>query len=700
MNLRSPGLWIGVLSLVAVLGVAVVDMRRTAPGPLATVHGRIPELNGRAGCAECHGGLLGGMTQACLDCHDVISEQIELADGLHGSIEPERAQLCALCHSEHHGPSFELVNRSSFAQVGAKSAEEFDHALIGWEMNGAHLENECSDCHENFDLDVLPEGAFRFLGLDKDCATCHEDVHDGALALDCAQCHGQESLTEDLHFPGHEEWLPLTGGHAATTCRDCHPRWSARSLEAQVAGLGPQRPRGCIACHESPHDEAFVVRVSAFTDLPKAQACAVCHESAHETFQDEELEVPGELHALSGFALDDPHADVSCAECHDPEVEAFADRYPGRSAYSCVSCHEDPHGGQFGTGPFARVGCIACHAPTHFEPHAFSQRKHERTALPLTGAHVETACEECHRVPAKGGPRLFRGTGFRCEACHADAHRGFFDGFAEELAEVEMGTCAKCHGTEAFDGVEESAFDHARWTGFALRGAHAQSQCSICHEDADEPDDSGRTFGLVDDLFGPFERGDGCAVCHEDPHRGGFDVGEKRPATVEGRAGCARCHDETSFRTLPYGFHHARWTGFPLGAAHQRLSCSECHPPLRPADEYGRTWSPAAGTSCADCHADPHAGQFASAGVTDCARCHDDDGPTFDDLRFLHNRDSRFLLNDAHEDLECSACHFPVSVGSEEVVRYRPLGRECVDCHGVHEDVMLQRQRSLRRKRR
>ena len=157
MNLRSPGLWIGFFSLLAVLGVAIVDMRRTSPGPLATVHGRVPELNGRSGCAECHGGLLGGMTKACLDCHEVIGEQIELADGLHGSIEPERAQLCALCHSEHHGPSFALVNRSSFAQVGATSVEDFDHALIGWEMSGAHLENECSDCHENFELDVLPE---------------------------------------------------------------------------------------------------------------------------------------------------------------------------------------------------------------------------------------------------------------------------------------------------------------------------------------------------------------------------------------------------------------------------------------------------------------------------------------------------------------------------------------------------------------
>jgi hypothetical protein len=675
VNVRSPGLWIGVFSLLAVLGVALVDMRQTSPGPLATAHGRVPELNGRAGCAECHGGLMGGMTQACLDCHAVVADQIELGDGLHGAVEAERARLCSLCHSEHHGAEFELVNRASFAQVGAPSVKEFDHGLVGWEMAGAHLELDCSECHENADLDVLPEGALRFIGLDQDCATCHEDSHQGALGRDCATCHGQESATEDLHFSDHDRWLPLIGGHAEATCRDCHAAWTPRSLEVLRAGAGPERARGCLACHESPHDETFVERVAARVEQPRAQSCRTCHEAEHETFDDEDVEVSDELHACSGFQLIPPHEEVSCDACHAPEADGFPARYPGRSPWACVDCHDDPHDGQFGDGPFARVGCIACHAATRFEPHTFDVPKHERTAMPLTGAHVETACEECHRAPSSGGPRVFRGTGFRCESCHTDAHRGFFGDFAAELAEMETGDCARCHGTGSFD-VPDELFDHGRWTDFPLRGAHAQAQCAACHRDSEEPDANGRTFGFVGEVLDTYERGVGCDGCHVDPHQGGFDDG-LRPAVVDGREDCARCHDETSFRALPYGFHHGRWTGFQLGLAHGKLACSECHPPLRPADEHGRI-----------------------DGVADCGRCHDNNLQTFTENVFLHNRDSRFLLNEAHEALECSACHFPVSVGDREVIRYRPLGRECVDCHGDQADVMLRRQREMSRRRR
>ena len=698
MNLRSPGVWIGIFSLVAVLGVAVVDMRRNSPGTLATVHGRIPELVGRSSCAQCHGGLLGGMAQACLDCHEAIDAQIAAGQGVHGAVGRERARQCALCHSEHHGPTFDLVNRASFAQIGASSAQEFDHAFIGWEMNGAHLEQDCAACHEFAEIDVLPEGAARFVGLDKNCATCHEDPHAGTLGRDCAQCHGQESV-DDLHFGGHEEWLPLVGGHAAANCRDCHAQDSARSLEALALGAAPKSRRGCIACHESPHSEGFTTRVAKSTGRDPARGCVACHETEHDSFVDEEMQVTPQLHAQSGFRLVEPHEDVICAQCHDPALDDVAARYPGRRPNACVECHDDPHDGQFGSGPFAAAGCIACHAKTHFDPHTFDLDKHGRTAMPLTGAHAETACEACHRAPAPGAARRFHATNFRCEACHADAHEEFFRGFAAELAAEEMGDCAACHGTDAFDDVPEESFDHAKWTGFPLRGAHAQSACAICHEASAEPNEVGRTFGTVDRIFGTFERGDGCSVCHVDPHRGSFDVG-KRPAVFEGRTGCARCHDETSFRALPYGFHHVRWTGFALRAAHQKLACSQCHAPMRPADELGRTWSPAPGTGCADCHADPHAGQFRVEGVTDCSRCHDDGASSFSELTFDHDTDSRFALHEAHADLDCSACHFPVDVGDAQIVRFRPLSRECVDCHGEHEDVMLRRQKEMRRRRR
>ena len=44
--------------------------------------------------------------------------------------------------------------------------------------------------------------------------------------------------------------------------------------------------------------------------------------------------------------------------------------------------------------------------------------------------------------------------------------------------------------------------------------------------------------------------------------RGEFDK-RGRPPVIEGRTSCARCHDNTSFRTLEK-FDHGAWTGFPL----------------------------------------------------------------------------------------------------------------------------------------
>jgi hypothetical protein len=89
------------------------------------------------------------------------------------------------------------------------------------------------------------------------------------------------------------------------------------------------------------------------------------------------------------------------------------------------------------------------------------------------------------------------------------------------------------------------------------------------------------------------------------------------------------------------------------------------------------------GTSCADCHADPHVGQFASAGRTDCARCHTNTN-AFDVPGFDHAKDTRFALDAQHARLACSACHHTTQLpGGLTTVRYKPLGTACIDCHAA-----------------
>jgi hypothetical protein len=252
----------------------------------------------------------------------------------------------------------------------------------------------------------------------------------------------------------------------------------------------------------------------------------------------------------------------------------------------------------------------------------------------------------------------------------------------------EHGACAACHSTAGFAAPPAPDFDHAAWTGFAVLGAHAQENCTSCHPSMAARDDTHRTFGRVADHFGEFR---GCVTCHEDPHEGQFD-GADLPAVVQEREGCARCHEETSFREFPRGFDHGAWTGFALIEGHGEASCSACHAPLRRPDKLGRTWGRSNGAACSDCHPDPHGGQFDVDGPADCARCHQSDKPSYSS--FDHDRDSRFPLDGRHRELACSACHLPATLPSgDEVVRYRPLGTACVDCHGVGEDVLIRRRR-------
>ncbi|MEZ6016649.1 MAG: hypothetical protein R3F49_16140, partial [Planctomycetota bacterium] len=314
---------------------------------------------------------------------------------------------------------------------------------------------------------------------------------------------------------------------------------------------------------------------------------------------------------------------------------------------------------------------------------------------------------------ASAPPRRFNGTPSRCEACHADAHEGAFHARQAQLQANRAGTCAECHGTTRFD--EAHGFQHGHFTGFALVGAHAESDCATCHAPEGSADALGRTFGraaLPDGRDARAAREDGpltCAVCHADPHAGAFNA---RDAEVASGADCARCHGESSFRDMNDGFDHGHETGFALEGAHARAACSACHTPLEGADASGRTTARAAGTRCADCHADPHAGQFTRATPpldaqsgqrkapqttgADCARCHSPRGAFAADS-FEHEWDTNFPLDGAHAALACAACHRPEQwtyAGREvEGVRYRPLGMDCVDCHGEQAGALRRRVR-------
>ncbi len=499
----SPKTLIAVLSFAAVISAAVVDFGQTAPGELMAAHGRIEGLAEDASCSQCHGGWTSSMTSSCLECHELIEVHMENDLGLHGLLDATVAENCAACHSDHHGANFMAVSDLSFARAGIQDPQAFEHRLIGFEMKGAHTELECNLCHEHSEETIIPQGSHRFLGLQQDCATCHEDTHEGRYQRTCVECHSQHTF-EEQHFTNHASFLELEGGHAGLSCADCHGEGSTNSLAA-LRGRAEDRPesRSCSDCHDVPHAESFVLNAAAISGvaqaanlrgLPAHQLCANCHKSEHTSFADESVTLSPALHAASGFALSDPHDAQGCAACHDPALD-YEDRYLGRDADTCAACHDDVHGGQFQGLEFTPIaadqtqslveflggtvdeqGCLTCHTRAHFEPHAFGLEAHRNTNLPLEGAHIEAECGACHApAPEFAGAARFHGTDHHCDACHADAHRGFFDdvlaahppGEDAPLAATH-GHCARCHDAASFSTAHlvgtKVVFNHAFWT--------------------------------------------------------------------------------------------------------------------------------------------------------------------------------------------------------------------------------------------
>lgn len=600
--LANPRFWLGAISAIGVALVVVKDTQRRAPGDLTRVHQREADLVGRDSCVMCHGDGEVRMADACLECHADVGAHIEGSLGLHGSLQPNLVRECALCHSDHHGVDFPVINGRSFHIAGVPAAVEFDHDTVGFTMEGMHLDLACVDCHANVLDSVLPTGARRYMGLSQDCATCHENPHEERLTQSCADCHAQTGFG-DLRQFDHGERFPLVGSHAQVSCVDCHAEGSAHSVDAVGARSGSPEWRQCIDCHDSPHAPAFIDAIAEPTDTPPGDSCATCHSLDHDAFDTNLVDLTVGQHALTSFVLETPHADLECAQCHGRELlgAKFSDRHPGRDASAC-------------------------------------------------------------------------------EACHEDAHRGFFDARSKELGLDRPAGCAECHLPHTFSKVSLDAFDHERWTSFPLRGSHGQNACASCHPRASAPDHAARTFGWATKITGSDA---GCAACHTDPHEGQFDA-SGLPANLGERASCARCHDETSFRSSPHGFDHGLWTGFALDGAHGATSCSSCHDRVR-GHALGRTWGRAVGTNCADCHSDSHAGQFAEQGITDCRGCHEDTN-SFRALRFDHDLDTQFPLDGTHASLSCSECHRVTKPDGIALVRYRPMGTECADCHGATRD--------------
>lgn len=484
-----------------------------SPGDLSSAHAH---LEGMKNCTQCH--ELGSAISEvkCLDCHVDITSLREANRGYHSSKEV-RDQTCISCHSEHHGRGFDATRFDSI---------DFNHDLTGYQLEGAHAEVDCRECHQpSFIADEeIAKRSGTYLGLETACLACHEDQHRGQLSEDCLQCHGMDAWVPTANFDHNTTKYPLRGAHMKVDCKECHQ--NEKDGEGEFAKYVNIPFAQCTDCHEDYHEGRL------------GSKCTSCHSIWDWKISDAASSFD---HNTTRYPLLGQHEELECKSCHENGYQAmpFA---------NCTDCHEDYHQGDFTDDYGAITDCKECHSVEQpFTYSTYGLMEHQQSNYPLEGAHLATPCTSCHMTEESNWSFSFESND--CLTCHENVHEDFLkDSYTENNG------CVTCHNTERWSLI---SFDHSQ-TNYALEGLHTQVNCKECHL----PD------GLESQIFAPLETD--CISCHEDTHAGQFNEVGHVPVVD-----CARCHS-TEVAWDPINFDHNE-SRFPLEGKHAEAKCEACH---------------------------------------------------------------------------------------------------------------------------
>lgn len=462
---RAP-LLVGTLLLIGL--ISFVTLYRSSPGELTTLHDKVAGSPLITDCKKCHSEE--GLTSGCLACHSEIRQQQALKTGYHHSLFQQAKKECATCHSEHNGPGFAMINKASW---GGQEESAFRHRHTTYTLTGAHVKLSCAKCHSEkfhkpFALPRFPKSvrSNTYLNLSQTCTACHADPHAGGFASRCTACHDQNKWRPAPLFK-HEKFFPLVGVHATAKCSACHAAPKKNVLPGSNPKLifGPVKGKRCVDCHASPHFTKWV------------ESCEACHKGKDKTWAAADSRMTKVQHSLTGFRLMPPHQKATCVSCHVDLTQGtpFASRYPNprtpgyrRFEKNCESCHKDEHRGQFTT---KHPRCIDCHIRSGFLPTTFTAQEHR--TYPLTGGHMNAACNACHTRDKATGARKYVPLDSSCAACHRDIHYGQFNN--KNLKTI----CETCH--KSTSSWSQLTFNHDTQSRFKLDKAHKNVACKECH---------------------------------------------------------------------------------------------------------------------------------------------------------------------------------------------------------------------------
>jgi hypothetical protein len=444
-------------------------------------------LHENVACTQCHAKMVFSDTGThCADCHADIHRRRMGAN-------------CEQCHT--------VKGWSTLLQTVREHTNRFP-------LVGGHAGLDCADCHKG-------EAVGQFQGLSIQCYSCHQKTFQQAtnpnhvsssFPVQCEQCHTINSWLgakfDHLRVTG----FALTGMHATLECTACH-----------VGGKYQGTPATCIGCHMPDYQKASNPNHLAL-GLP--QNCQQCHNTS--AWQPANFN-----HDSVGFPLTGGHAKLQCEQCHTNGNFNLTNT-------ACVSCHLKDYQGT--TNPnHASAGfpqqCEVCHSTVTWTTATFN---HTATGWPLTGAHANVQCTQCH---TSGNYNL---TSTACVNCHLKNFQGTTN--PNHVASGLPQQCDVCHSTAAWT---PATFNHNN-TSFPLTGAHTSVACANCHV-------NNNYTSLPTDCYG----------CHKTNYQGTTNpnhVSAAFPTT------CATCHTTTTW--LNATFNH---TYFPVNHGGANGVCATCH---------------------------------------------------------------------------------------------------------------------------
>jgi len=227
---------------------------------------------------------------------------------------------------------------------------------------------------------------------------------------------------------------------------------------------------------------------------------------------------------------------------------------------NCYPCHTTQYAQP--TNPNHVLGnfnhdCAPCHTTTAWRPSTFN---HANTAFPLTGAHMATACNQCHVN------NQYQGLPTTCVGCHLTNFNNTTN--PNHVARNFSQNCTECHTTAAWS---PASFDHNN-SAFPLTGRHVTANCTACHIN--------NNYNLTYQ---------DCYQCHATQYA---QPQNPNHVTLQFSHDCTPCHTTNAWRPSTFN-HDVQYFRIYSGKHRGKWStCAQCHPTIGQYQDF----------TCISCH--------------------------------------------------------------------------------------------------